>query len=118
MLDAPPFEETDIGDSDEEEEYLPEAILNERGQGRTARYLVKWVGYPKSESTWEPKHNIASCFKVLYARWYKTTSKTQTKPKRTKPKDSTANKRKTNEYDSGAHKRASGKRVSRSTKRP
>jgi len=50
VLGAPPFEEA-AGDSDAEEEYKPEAILDERGQGRTARYLVKWFGYPKSEST-------------------------------------------------------------------
>ena len=116
MLDAPPFEEA-AGDSDAEEEYKPEAILDERGQGRTARYLVKWFGYPKSESTWEPKRNIASCFKVLYDSWSKTTSKVHKEPKQSKPKQSKSqqsNKRKANEYDSSNHKRALGKRVCRS----
>ena len=36
------------------EEYEVESIINHRGGKRRREYLVKWVGYPSSENTWEP----------------------------------------------------------------
>jgi hypothetical protein len=43
-----------------EEEYEVEQIRNHRtfGRNRTLQYLVKWKGYPESDSTWEPARNI------------------------------------------------------------
>ena len=38
----------------EEEHYEVEAILDSRCQGRGTKYLVKWVGYPEADNTWEP----------------------------------------------------------------
>jgi hypothetical protein len=40
---------------DSEEAFEVEKILNKRGSGNRVQYLVKWLGYPEWESTWEPK---------------------------------------------------------------
>ena len=34
------------------------------------RYLIKWVGYPTSEATWQSEADCAGCTAVL-ARWEK-----------------------------------------------
>ena len=39
-------------------EYEVEEILDTRRKGRYTEYLVKWVGYPPSESTWEPRGQL------------------------------------------------------------
>src|SRR5216684_883460 len=38
-----------------EEEYEVERIINHRhaGRARTLQYLVKWIGYPEADNTWE-----------------------------------------------------------------
>jgi hypothetical protein len=38
----------------EEDEYIGEELINRRGTESKREYLVKWRGYPRSESTWEP----------------------------------------------------------------
>src|SRR5712675_976744 len=45
---------------DGEEEYEVERITSHRFQGRskTLQYLIKWLGYPDSDNTWEPAHQI------------------------------------------------------------
>jgi hypothetical protein len=54
-LPRPPPECTDpAGDG----EYIVERILAERRSGRSKQYLVKWMGYPVEESSWEPKKNL------------------------------------------------------------
>lgn len=40
---------------DSDEAFEVEKILNKRGSGNRVQYLVKWLGYPEWESTWEPK---------------------------------------------------------------
>src|SRR5258708_4009308 len=42
------------------EEYKVEHLINHRrhGKSRTLQYFVKWKGYPVSDNTWEPLHNI------------------------------------------------------------
>jgi hypothetical protein len=35
-----------------------EHILGKRGSGARTRYLVKWLGYPNWEATWEPPANL------------------------------------------------------------
>jgi hypothetical protein len=45
---------------DGEEEYEVERIISHRLQGRskTLQYLIKWLGYPDADNTWEPAHQI------------------------------------------------------------
>src|SRR5258707_9509230 len=43
-----------------EEEYEVERIINHRctGRARTLQYLIKWIGYPEADNTWEPADQI------------------------------------------------------------
>jgi transposase InsO family protein len=43
-----------------EQLYEVEAVLDHAGSGRQRKYLVKWLGYPHEENTWEPTRNIQS----------------------------------------------------------
>jgi Integrase zinc binding domain/Retroviral aspartyl protease/Chromo (CHRromatin Organisation MOdifier) domain len=47
-----------IDDEDGAELFKPERILECRGTGARKRWLVKWIGYPPEENTWEPLSNI------------------------------------------------------------
>ena len=47
-----------IDAEDGAESFVPEEILECRGRGARKRWLVKWVGYPHEENTWEPLSNI------------------------------------------------------------
>uniref|UniRef100_A0A915B216 Chromo domain-containing protein n=1 Tax=Parascaris univalens TaxID=6257 RepID=A0A915B216_PARUN len=40
------------------DEYEVDEVLNVKGQGNKRQYLVKWKGYPLSESTWEPRSHF------------------------------------------------------------
>jgi len=44
---------------EKEVEYTVEKIINRKGNGKSALYRVKWVGYPSSANTWEPLSNLA-----------------------------------------------------------
>jgi hypothetical protein len=52
---------TNQSQAEEEDEFEVEDILERRGQ----RYLIKWKGYPHSENTWEPIHNLGNCQMIL-----------------------------------------------------
>ena len=54
-LPRPPPECEDPAGGDQ---YVVEKILAERKNGRRLEYLVKWVGYPAEESSWEPRSNL------------------------------------------------------------
>jgi hypothetical protein len=41
-----------------QEEHEVEAIIAHRKQGQHFKYLIKWLGYPTSENTWEPESNL------------------------------------------------------------
>src|SRR6266545_7289786 len=43
-----------------EEEYEVEQIRGHRRHGRSRglQYLIKWKGYPESDNTWEPAHQV------------------------------------------------------------
>lgn len=45
-------------DVEGEQEWVVEAIVDEKGKGRHRRFLVKWQGYPDSDNTWEPLANV------------------------------------------------------------
>lgn len=45
-------------DVDGQEEYEVEAIVDEKGRGRTKRFMVKWKGYPDTENSWEPLESV------------------------------------------------------------
>lgn len=49
-------------DNDDENEWEVERILNVRIRGRQKKkqYLVKWVGYPLHDATWEPESNLVN----------------------------------------------------------
>ena len=40
--------------SDNSEEYEVETILDKRTLKGKTQYLVKWIGYPLHDATWEP----------------------------------------------------------------
>jgi hypothetical protein len=50
---------------EEETEWEVEKIIQRRGNGRRDEYLVKWLGYPDSENTWEPVTNLTNCRALL-----------------------------------------------------
>ena len=54
-------------ESESEEEYVIERILEEAGKGGKLKYLVKWQGY--DEQTWEPAANLAKT--EALAEWAK-----------------------------------------------
>jgi hypothetical protein len=41
-----------------DDEYIVEELLNRRGSKTKREYLVKWRGYPRSESIWEPVQEL------------------------------------------------------------
>jgi Chromo (CHRromatin Organisation MOdifier) domain len=48
-----------------EEVYEVEQILKHRKRGRGYKYLIKWVGYPITEASWEPKSNLTGATDIL-----------------------------------------------------
>lgn len=46
--------------SGEENVYEVEKIVEDRVKNGKRQYLIKWVGYPESENTWENEDNILS----------------------------------------------------------
>lgn len=60
--DKEPVATTFSYEPQEDDIYEVEKILKEKD----GQYLVKWKGYPESENTWEPEHNLLpSCARLL-----------------------------------------------------
>jgi len=53
LADSPAGEE-----EEEEEEFVVEKVLDMRIKSGKKEFLLKWKGYPDSESTWEPSENL------------------------------------------------------------
>jgi hypothetical protein len=53
---SPNFSRPPLDLIDGEEEYQVEHIMGHKNIGRLKKlhYLIKWLGYPDSDSTWEP----------------------------------------------------------------
>jgi hypothetical protein len=68
VSDARPPPEIALADG--AEHYEVESILAGRGAGARAQYLVKWVGYPDWEATWEKASSLNGAQQALrdYAR--------------------------------------------------
>ena len=64
--------------SSSEEEFEVESILNKRKGKGGAEYLVKWKGYPKDQSTWEPLANLSKV-KDLVKQFEKKSGKKEKK---------------------------------------
>ena len=43
---------------DNQEEYEVESILDKRIRNRRTEYLIKWLGYPIHEASWEPSIHL------------------------------------------------------------
>ena len=54
---------------DETDHYEVEAVLQSKltPNKRGIRYLVKWMGYPNSENTWEPADNLTNSAELVQA---------------------------------------------------
>jgi hypothetical protein len=50
---------------DGEEEFEVESIVSHRRQRGTSQYLVKWLGWPLSDSTWEDEKQLSHCDSAL-----------------------------------------------------
>ena len=51
--------------ADGEDEWDVEKILRHRNEGKGDEFLVKWLGYPDSENTWEPITHLTNCRQLL-----------------------------------------------------
>ena len=50
---------------DDHLEYEVEVILDVKKVGQGVKYLVKWLGYPVEENTWEPWWNLTNVALLL-----------------------------------------------------
>ena len=69
-----PVQQTFNYETQEEDTFVVEKILKHEDQ----LYLVKWKGYPTSESTWEPREHLENCEKALQEFHRKEQEKSRT----------------------------------------
>ena len=80
------------GDSEGEEEFTVERILDKRVRNSKVEYLIKWEGYPDTENTWEPQENL-DCPDIISAYEERAEKKKEEK-KRKKEAESSGGKKK------------------------
>ena len=56
-----PLQETFHYEIQEDNVFEVEKILAHRTRNNGKEYLVKWLGYPDSDNTWEPDTNLTNC---------------------------------------------------------
>ena len=61
--DVPPCPPPDV--IDDQPEFEVERILDKRFHRGKTQYLVKWVGYPDSDNTWEPASHLSHAVDAL-----------------------------------------------------
>ena len=50
---------TALGVTDDDEEFVVEAIVSEKDVDRGKHYLVKWLWYLENDNMWEPYEHVA-----------------------------------------------------------
>jgi len=73
-------DEEEEEEEEEEDDYEVERILEKKGTGKRLRYLVKWIGWPEEDNTWEPVDNLTNA-KDLITAFEETLKATTSKPK-------------------------------------
>jgi transposase InsO family protein len=69
--------------ADGQDEWEVEKIITHRGKGQRIEYLVKWLGYPDSENTWEPVAHLKNCRQLLaqYQQQPRPSTKEDSRPR-------------------------------------
>jgi len=51
--------------SEEEGEYIVEAIIGHRKKSKKFQFLIRWQGYKEEDDTWEYEKNLDGCSEIL-----------------------------------------------------
>lgn len=76
-----PLQKTFHYEPEEDNEFDVERILAHRTTRHGTEYLIKWLGYPDSENTWEPKTNLTNCRRKL-AQYHQQPQRSRDHPPR------------------------------------
>jgi hypothetical protein len=52
-------------ETNNDDEYQVEKILDTKLEGQAIKYLIKWKDYPNSENTWEPEKHLRRCYGMV-----------------------------------------------------
>ena len=77
-----PLQGTFHYEAEEENEFEVEDIITHRVVNNGTEYLVKWLGYPDSENTWEPDTNLTNCRQLLAQYHRNQDQRTQVRPQK------------------------------------
>jgi hypothetical protein len=65
-----PLQRTFRYETEEDNIFEVEKIMAHRENNYKKEYLVKWLGYPDADNTWEPETNLTNC-RAMLARYRK-----------------------------------------------